>query len=440
MAAADSSNTFLLFGDVHFNPFADSSLVPLLAASDVSQWKAILSSSSQTAYAAYGQDSNYSLFESALDDMAARAGDVSVVIYPGDILSHNFAADYASLTGDTSQEGLNAFIRKTVTFFAQEVDSRFPDATVIIANGNADSAYGEIGSHPGDPFLSLSAPVFAQTFFNDAASQTAFAVSYSMGGYYAVSPDGPTGIKYISLNDNLWANEVGDPSAGAMELAWFASELAESAQNFQKVYVVAHIPTGAIASSVAGTYEATGQVSYTGTLANAFNDAFEGLELAYSGTIAANFVGHTHNDDFRLITSYDGSGAAELLRVTPSISPVFGNNPGYQIYTYDPMTYSLVDETTYVLDLQSSAPQWSLEYDYAATYGQDLSTPAAWYSAYAEILTNPAAQTAYLTNLSQGATNAGSLDAATTAATLLTPGFTTQTAYNAAGALLLGKA
>lgn len=89
MAAATGSDTFLLFSDVHFNPFADPSLVPALAAADVSQWKTILAASSQTGYPAYGSDSNYVLFESTLDDMAVRAGDVDLILYPGDILGHN---------------------------------------------------------------------------------------------------------------------------------------------------------------------------------------------------------------------------------------------------------------------------------------------------------------------------------------------------------------
>jgi hypothetical protein len=438
MATTGDSNTFLLFGDVHFNPFADPSLVPSLAASDESQWKSILASSTQVAYATYGQDTNYSLFESALDDMAARAGNVSTVIYPGDVLGHNFGEEYASLTGDTSQAGLNSFIQKTVQFFTQEVESRFPNATVIMADGNADSALGAVGSSPGDPYLAIAAPIFGQAFFNDATSQAVFETSFAMGGYYAVSPDGPTGIKYISLNDNLWTSQNGDSSAGMIELSWFASELADSAQNFQKVYVVTHIPVGAATSLVADNYEVTGQLGYSGNLENSFNNAFEGLELAYSSTIAANFAGHTHDDDFRLIGDGTSLGAEELMRVTPSISPVFGNNPGYQIYTYNPQDFSLIDETTYTLDLQSTSPTWSQEYDYAQAYGQDLATPAAWNTVYAEIMTNPVSQAAYFNNLSQGATSEKELTASTVMATLLTPGFTTPTTYNAVGALLAG--
>ncbi|MFP5257564.1 MAG: phosphoesterase, partial [Acidobacteriota bacterium] len=427
MPETGNTETFLLFSDVHFDPFADPSLVPVLAATDVSDWKGILSSSSRSAYAGYGSDSNYALFESSLDDMADRAGDVAVVIYPGDILSHDFPTDYAALTGDAGQAGLNAFALKTVQFFVQEVDSRFPEATVLVADGNCDtdSMLGSIGARPGDTYLTSTATVIAQAFLNDDAERAAFAAGWSMGGYYALEPDGPTGLKYIVLNDNLWINTYDDPGAGAMELAWFASELTDSARDFQKVWVVAHIPPGASASGVAETYAQTGEISYQGNMDDGFNSAFTSLELAYSSTIAATFTGHMHNDDFRLLTAGDGSDAAALVRVSPGISPVFDSNPGYQIYSYDTQTFALRDETTYVLDLASSTPAWNLEYDYAATYGQTLATPQEWQAAYAGILTNPVSQTAYLTYKNQDALAQSSITAANASIYLLAPGFVT---------------
>jgi hypothetical protein len=438
MATTGNADTFLLFSDVHFDPFADPSLVTALAAADASAWKGILASSSQTGYAAYGSDSNYALFESALDDMAGRAGNVATIIYPGDILGHDFPAQYAALTGDTSQEGLDAFAQKTVQFFVAEVDSRFPSATVLTANGNCDTdnLLGSIGARPGDAFLANAAPVMAQAFFNSDADRAAFLAGYSLGGYYAVQPDGPTGLKYIVLNDNLWITEYDDPGPGLVELAWFTSQLAESAANFQKVWVVGHIPVGTSGSTAAEASAQSGGITYSGLLDDGFNNAFAYLELAYDGTIAATFTGHTHDDDFRLLT--DASGAAALMRVAPSISPVFGNNPGYQIYGYDSQTYALLDETTYILDLQGASPTWSKEYDYAETYGVGLATSQDWQTAYAEILTNPVAQAAYFDFNNQSATSQSGITAATAPIYLLAPAFVTPTTFNAAGALLAG--
>jgi len=431
------SKTLLLFSDVHFDPFADPSLVAALAASDVSAWKSILGSSSLNAYPTYGSDSNYTLFESALDDMAAQAGDVTTIVYPGDTLSHHFIKDYETYTGDTSHTGLDSFIKKTVEFFVQEVDSRFPDATVLMAIGNNDSALSDYGSVPGDPYLSATAPVIAKAFFNNDADRTAFAASYAMGGYYAVEPDGPTGVKYIVLNDVFWSSRVDDPGPGIVELSWFASELADSAQNFQKVWVVLHIPTGTDSDAAASALAASGKAAYKGYLSDGFNNAFTALEAAYDTTIEATFAGHTHRDDFRLIGAEDGSGVAGLIRISPAITLYSDSNPGYQVYSYDAQSASLLDETTYALNIQSSSPTWSKEYDYAQTYGQGLATPQQWQEAYAGILTNPVSQSAYLTYYNGDAVGQRAITAANAQAYLLAPGFATSASYNAA-ALLAG--
>ncbi|EKO40037.1 MAG: hypothetical protein B193_1259 [Solidesulfovibrio magneticus str. Maddingley MBC34] len=440
MAATNGSNTFLLFSDVHFNPFADPSLVPALAAADASQWKTILASSSQTGYPAYGSDSNYVLFESTLDDMAARAGDVDLILYPGDILGHNFGADYVALTGDSSQAGYESFVLKTVQFFVQEVDSRFPSATVLVADGNCDTdaVPNGIGARPGDAYLASSAPVIAQAFFNNDADQAAFTAGFSQAGYYALEPDGPTGLKYVVLNSNLWISQYDDPTAGAMEMAWFASELADSARDFQKVWVLGHIPPGAEAGGVASTYALTGQISYQGGMDDTFNTAFVSLELAYSSTIAATFAGHTHSDDFRLLTAADGSDASELVRIAPGISLFLGGNPGYQLYSYDAQTFALQDETTYILNVGATKPAWSLEYDYASAYGVSLATPQQWQAAYLAVLANPASQATYLSAINQSADNQTAVTAATAPIYLMTPGLTTPAGYNAVAAVLAG--
>jgi hypothetical protein len=437
MSETGNSSDFLLFGDVHLDPFADPTLVKALAASPESAWKGIFASSTMTTYSSYGSDTNYALFESALNSMAATAGNVSTIIYPGDVLGHNFNQQYAALTGDTSQAGVDSFIQKTIQFFTQEIESRFPNATVIMADGNSDSALGPFGSQPGDPYLSITTPIFSQAFFKDSADQAAFSAGWSAAGYYAVEPNGPTGLKYIVLNDNLWFPQpYGDPSAGQAEMSWFSSELAESAQNNQQVYVVAHVPVGDDPGTSASNYAQTGVAAYSGFLDDNFNNEFVSLELQYSSTVAATFMAHIHNDDFRIITSPAYPGAADLVRITPSISPVFGNNPGYQIYSYNPQNYSLLDETTYNLNLQSSAPAWGKEYDYAQTYGQSLATPQDWAATYASILTNPVTLAAYVNNKFQGAPQ-NSITASTAPFYLAAIGYTTPATYNAAIAGLL---
>jgi hypothetical protein len=68
-AKAASSNKFLIASDIHFDPMADPTLVAELAASEPAQWEAILQRSKPARLSQYGQDTNWWLLQSALDQM-----------------------------------------------------------------------------------------------------------------------------------------------------------------------------------------------------------------------------------------------------------------------------------------------------------------------------------------------------------------------------------
>jgi sphingomyelin phosphodiesterase acid-like 3 len=100
-----------------------------------------------------------------------------------------------------------------------------------------------------------------------------------------------------------------------------------------------------------------------------------------TGTIQASFGGHMHMDDFRVIRL---SGKPVLFsKVAPAISPVYGNNPGYQIVQYDRQTgaiqnYQIDYLTNLSTDGKPTAPaagSWALEYDFRKTYGFSALNP-----------------------------------------------------------------
>src|SRR5271168_648242 len=66
-ATSESKNKFLIVSDIHFNPMADATLVAELAAADPGRWKSILQRTSPGSFSPYGQDTNWWLLQSALD-------------------------------------------------------------------------------------------------------------------------------------------------------------------------------------------------------------------------------------------------------------------------------------------------------------------------------------------------------------------------------------
>ena len=71
-------------------------------------------------------------------------------------------------------------------------------------------------------------------------------------------------------------------------------------------------------------------------------------------------------DDFRVTP---GNPPMLPLRITPSVSPIFKNNPAFSVMTYDLKNGSAADITTYFLALSSKTPSWAKEYQFSIAYG-----------------------------------------------------------------------
>src|SRR5208337_2044307 len=77
-------NKLLLVSDIHFNPMADATLVSSLEAADPIQWESILQRTSPGSFSPYGQDTNWWLLQSALDQMRKTLPHPAFVMVTGD--------------------------------------------------------------------------------------------------------------------------------------------------------------------------------------------------------------------------------------------------------------------------------------------------------------------------------------------------------------------
>jgi hypothetical protein len=59
------------------------------------------------------------------------------------------------------------------------------------------------------------------------------------------------------------------------------------------------------------------------------------------------------------------------------VSPVYGNNPSYEIAEFDKSTNTLVNENTYYFNLPKSANQWSNTFDMRKQLGLPAINPHA---------------------------------------------------------------
>jgi hypothetical protein len=117
-----------------------------------------------------------------------------------------------------------------------------------------------------------------------------------------------------------------------------------------------------------------------------YTEQFRKLLLRYRDTVSISLAGHEHMDDFRLI-------GGSLIQMTPGLSPVVGQNPGFRVVSFNP-NGTLSDEDTYFLSnlsdvLDAATPVWKLEYSFAKKWGVRQVDFKNFFRLYRDIETKP---------------------------------------------------
>jgi sphingomyelin phosphodiesterase acid-like 3 len=361
----------LSLADLHFDPFYDPTLFSALARSAPAEWPRIFESSQITGYGQYGKDSNYNLFVSALRYAALAAPKAELILLAGDWLAHGFAETYYEFAGNHDPRGLYEFIDKTIAFVTQRIREQFPHTAIYPALGNEDSYCGDYQLQPGGEFLRRTADTW-KVLFDNGNNERAFMQTFPTGGYYALSASGTPKHRVVVLNTVFFSasyrNQCGDPKddPAGDEIRWLAAQLQDAAAKKEKVWLLYHIPPGIDAFSTAEATVGNPVVSFWQA---GYLESFLTLLDQYRDTIAFTLAGHTHTDEFRLAAD-GGTARSPFLVVTPAVSPIFGNNPGLQVLSYDRRTFSVLDYTTYQLDLGAAGPSrhWKEEYRFSRAY------------------------------------------------------------------------
>lgn len=353
----------LLLSDLHFDPLADPGIVRQLIDAPVSGWDSIFASSKQTEYAHTPDDANYPLLKSALS-AASTQGSIDFVVTTGDYLRHDFESAFLN-AGGASSEFAN-FATKTALFVVQSLQTSF-QVPVYFALGNDDSPCGDYSLDPGSPFLAqLADSLEVLVHHPDAASD------FRAAGFYELPHPILANEEFLILNTVLWSrsfsncgSKPGDP--GTAEIRWLNWKLYQANTLGKKVILVMHIPPGidSYQSARAGKDKPP-----TEFWQNWYFTQFTELMQRYGSIVQIALAGHTHMDDFRVL-SPAGCTSPVAFRVTPAISPIFGNNPAFSILQYQVTTGEISDIATYYLDLANGGadPKWALEYRFSSAYG-----------------------------------------------------------------------
>jgi hypothetical protein len=374
-APGPGEGLFLIVTDIHFDPFADPALLDRLIAAEADAWPGILASGQQ-AFAQYGSDANYPLLTSALATASTLLPRPDFVLYAGDYLAHRFATRFEAHGGPP--EAFSAFVIKTMTFVSDGLQAAFPQTPVYGTLGNADAICGDYMVAPGQAFLAAVGGLWAR----HSAHPEAFA-DFSTGGYYVVPHPTIEDRDLIVLNTVLWSTKYEDrcnPAAGdpgAAQLAWLEWTLYRTRLGGRTASLLFHVPPG-IDSYSSAHGSGTCRANVTSFLKQAYADPFLTLLERYRDILQNAYAGHTHMDDFRVLA---GGGEPVLLtHITPAISPIYQNNPGFAVVLYDRTSGDLLDyATVYLTNLaeagRGAAAKWAIEYTFRDAYGYTAYDP-----------------------------------------------------------------
>lgn len=230
-------------------------------------------------------------------------------------------------------------------------------------NDSLEADYGPFHSTKGDLFDLDPKHSWPALNVTQCPSRKACVKSVDMThahtlGYYSAYPLGSNkGLRLIVLNSTIFSNHysVKNPKKtrdAQLEMDWLAAQLKDAQTKHERVYIAMHIPVG---NNPFGLFHhdmwdqniiLNGQST---PLINGLSlrNAFLTLVATYKNTIRIIISGHTHKQEFRVLYTDAPKVHPTVLNVgVPSISPIFGNNPGMQVYFFN-SGFNPIDAITY---------------------------------------------------------------------------------------------
>lgn len=356
---------FLSVADIHFDPFISCKKSPRpcpllnsLRKEPYQEWEKIFQNSGESSIGGPYQDTNYPLLKSSLIELHQiyEEKHPRFVLVLGDFLGHHYRRDFYYYSKDYSRADAQAFIKKTLEFLTYELKKTFPDIDVYPAVGNNDSYTGDYSVIPHGEFLKETSFTWEKLILNEK-NRESFLSTFPQAGYYSVTVPHESKHKIILLNTVLFSEKSKNKGAGDaayQQLKWLHQSLETLKNHDEKTLLAFHIPIGLdIFASLRSNFSAKPfwKAEYV--------EIFEKDLKDFAPQIIAMFPAHIHIEILHRIFAKEFSGIP--VDFTPSISPIFGNNPGFKVVTYDPETFSIKSIQTYYLPLSTVPSDWNKE-------------------------------------------------------------------------------
>ncbi|KAM3967351.1 sphingomyelin phosphodiesterase 1 [Aphomia sociella] len=294
-------------------------------------------------------------YDDVIDSIAETHKNVDIIYYIGDTIDHG--------VWETSYELIN----NMNFYFIDKIRKTFGDNVLVVP---------VVGNHEAQPTNQfapsrVTGEKLNTTWLYEALankwghylSDEAKATLLERGDFSIVARPG---LRIISLNNNVaytynwWL--VYDPSDAKKHLEWLVEELYKAEQAGEKVHILTHIPPG------------VHDLTYTWTR------EYNRIVNRFSSIIAAEFNGHVHSDEFKVMYSLTDGAPIHVAWGGGSATTYSHYNLNYKIVDFNPETFQPNNILNYIYNITEAnltpqrRPHWFQLYDMLNTYGlSDLS-------------------------------------------------------------------
>lgn len=350
----------LIITDIHLDPFnscgtsvtEDSKLcvLALINESNPANWRFDASEPN-----AYGEETNNTFFINGLNNLTktVKGQNISKIFVTGDLLSHEFPAQFESYVPDGTQSQHTNLAINTMNYVLYKISKAIPGAKIYYIFGNNDTDQSDY-SYPTPEFMELASSRLNQYM----AYPEVFKSNFVNGGYYAMPFNQNVDILALNMNPLTVENEgnIIDDRVAESQLVWLESQLYNLRNDGKKAIILQHEPFGANVFNIAEG----DRPDYN--LQPKYGDRYQSLYGKYNDVIQNYYFGHYHMEDYMVIESL-------FAMSTLGFSVDFNNNPGFKVIQLNENA-SLVNFTTYYSDYNlSNSLEWSELYNLNDAYG-----------------------------------------------------------------------
>ena len=378
------SSSFVWMSDIHFDPYfgmpqaySSSSTNNLCSSSTTTQDETAIT-------AQFGCDSPWNLIQSAILEVSSH--DPTFVVLTGDFSRHE-------LDRVDSNQGRDGAVSQILGNITLELQAQLSPGTILVpVLGNNDvlpDYFLNVVDHESPQLKWI-----ADTLLDLNVLSTEEAELFRYGGYYARTIGE---IRLICLNTVVYSVEHtprlplynSDPYD---QFTWLEQEL----QSHKNVYILGHIPP------------TISSYAHDDMWDERFRLIYEQIVQLYASNIRAQFFGHFHDNEFRLLPSTN-----LLMFLGPSITPIYHSNPAFQVVHYQTTDGALVDIDYHVFNLSDpTATNWTRLHSFGKEYDLDSLTSSSIQTRIIDPIHDQNAQviTKFLFNYKYGIYNSNAME------------------------------